>query len=65
MLKKRLYLGCFLASFVDIYITAAFETFANYSPNFWMTASKFFTVEPAFCKRDKNHKFEKFKIIPC
>ena len=30
-----------------------------------MTASRFFIVEPAFYERDKNHKFEKFKIIPC
>ena len=29
-----------------------------------MTASRFFIIEPAFCKRDKNHKFDNFKTIP-
>ena len=27
-----------------------------------MTAYKFFIVEPAFYERDKNHKFDSFKI---
>ena len=27
-----------------------------------MTASRLFIVEPAFCERDKNHKFDNFKI---
>ena len=29
-----------------------------------MAASRFFIIEPAFCKRDKNHKFDNFKTIP-
>ena len=41
MLKKRLYLRCFLASFLSFYETTASETFfASYSSNFWMTASR-------------------------
>ena len=28
-----------------------------------MTASRFFIIEPAFCERDKNHKFDNFKTI--
>ena len=43
MLKKRLLLRCFLASFVNFYITTAFETY--YSSNFWMTASRSFIIE--------------------
>ena len=35
--------------------------FANYSTNFWTTASRFFMIEPAFCERDKNHKFDNFE----
>ena len=49
MLKRRLYLSRFLVSF------------SNYSTNFWMTASRFFIVEPAFCESDKNHKFDNSK----
>ena len=41
MLKKRLYLRCFLASFLNFCKTTASETFfASYSSNFWMTASR-------------------------
>ena len=39
--------------------------FSNYFTNLWMPASRFFVVEPAFCERDKNHKFDNFKTIPC
>ena len=35
--------------------------FANYSTNFWTTASRFYIIEPAFCEHDKNHKFDSFK----
>ena len=35
--------------------------FSNYFTNLWMPASRFFVVEPAFCERDKNHKFDNFK----
>ena len=28
-----------------------------------MTDSRFFIIEPAFYKRDKNHKFDNFKTI--
>ena len=35
--------------------------FANYSTDFWLTASRFFIIELAFCERDKDHKFENFK----
>ena len=38
----------------------ASETLAN-SRDFWMTASRFFTIELAFCERDENHKFDGFK----
>ena len=30
-----------------------------------MTGSRFFLIEPAFCERDKNHKLDNFKTIPC
>ena len=35
--------------------------FANCFLNFWMTASRLFIVETAFCERDKNHKLDNFK----
>ena len=28
-----------------------------------MTASRFCIIEPAFCERDKNHKFDNFKTV--
>ena len=59
MLKNKLFLRCFLTSFVDFYIMTAFET--NYSSNFWMADSRFFIAELAFCECDKNHKFDNFK----
>ena len=59
MLKKRFYLRRFLAS------RRLLKLFANYSTNFWTTASRFFIIEPTFCERDKNHKFDHFKTIPC
>ena len=40
MLKKRLYLGLFLASFVNFCITTAFETFCELFFKFWVTASR-------------------------
>ena len=55
----------FLASFVNFCIMTAFETFANYSTNFWMTTSRFFITELAFPERNKYHKFDNFKTIPC
>ena len=33
----------------------------NYSSNFWITASRFFIVELAFCEHDKNYKVDDFK----
>ena len=45
MLKKRLHLSCFMASFVNFYITTAFKTLANYSSNFWMIAPRTFIIE--------------------
>ena len=36
----------------------------NYSTNFWMTASRFFIIEPDFCERDKDHKFDNLKLYP-
>ena len=62
---KRLYLRRFLESFVNFYITTASETFCQLSTSFWMTASRFFFIEQAFCERDKNHKFDNFKTILC
>ena len=29
-----------------------------------MTASRFSIIEPTFCERDKNHKFDNFKSKP-
>ena len=55
MLKKRLYLKRFFPS------QQLFRLFANYSTIFWTTTSRLFITEPAFCKRDKNHKFDNFK----
>ena len=43
---------------------SAFGTLANYFTNFWMTASRFFAIEPAHCERDENHEFDNFKTIP-
>ena len=63
MFKKRLYLRRFLTSFINFYIKTACETLRkllNYSSNFWMTASRFIIVEPPFCERDKNRKFDNF-----
>ena len=59
MLKKRLFLRHFLTSFVNFYITKAFDM--AFSLNFWMNGSRFFIAELAFCERDKNHKFANFK----
>ena len=28
-----------------------------------MTASRLFIIEPAFCERDKNHKFDNLKLL--
>ena len=56
MLKKRFHLRCFLANFVSFYETSALRLFANYYLNFSMNASRLFTIEPIFCKRNKNHK---------
>ena len=64
MLKRRLYLRRFLASFVN-FETYFENNFANYSTNFWMTVSKSFIIEPTFCEHDRNYKFHNFKIIPC
>ena len=61
MLKKRLYLRRFLASFVNFCITTAFEIFCELFLNFWMTTPRIFIVEPTFCERYKNHKFDNFK----
>ena len=61
MLKKGLYPRRFLASFVNFCITTAFETFCESFFKFWMTASRIFIAEPAFCEHDKNHKFDNFK----
>ena len=62
MLKKRLYLRRFLTSFVNFYITTAFESFANYSSNFWLTASRFFLLlNRLFVNVIKNYKFDNFK----
>ena len=51
----------YVISFVNFHISTASETYANYSTNVWTTASRFFTIEPAFCEGDKNHKFDNFK----
>ena len=65
VLKKRLYLRRFLASFVNFYIKRLLRLFANYYLNFWMTASRLFTIETTFCECDKNHEFGNFKTMPC
>ena len=46
---------------VNLYIRRLLRLFANYSTNFWTTASRFFIIEPAFCEHDKNHKFDNSK----
>ena len=48
----------------NFYIATAFEDLANNFTNFWMTDSGNCIIEPAFCERDKNHKFDNFKTIP-
>ena len=53
MLKNSLYLRCFLASFVNFYITIALRLFVNCSSNFWMTASRFFLLR--LFESDENH----------
>ena len=58
LLKKRL--QRFLASFVNFYITTAFETLQIVLDDCFRS----FTIESAFCERDKNHKFDNFKTIP-
>ena len=59
--SKQLRLVTILKNF---YIATAFEALANNFTNFWMTASGNCIIEPAFCERDKNHKFDNFKTIP-
>ena len=51
MLKKIVYFRRFLSSRLLL------RLFANYSTNFWTTASRFFIIELAFNEHDKNHKF--------
>ena len=58
MLKKRLSQVDFFASLVNFYI-------ANYFTNFQMTASGTFIIKRTFCEREKDHKFDNFKTVPC
>ena len=61
MLKKRLYIRRFYARFVNFYTTTAFETFCE----LYYKYLDLDFIEPAFCERDKNHKFFNFKTVHC
>ena len=39
----------------------AFETFCELFYKFLDESFRFFIIEPTFCERDKNHKFDNFK----
>ena len=66
LLKKETLFQAFSYMFCEFWRKRLFlRLFANYSSNFWITASRFFILEPAFCESDKNHKFDNFKSIPC
>ena len=38
--------------------------FANYSTNFWMTASRSFIIEAAYCEREKIINLTILKVYP-
>ena len=52
MLKKRLYLRCFLVS------RQLLRFFTNYF--FWMSASRFVIIEPTICERDNLRTLNNF-----